>query len=200
MDSGAHNHMTKKIILALISLLSLIMCFEVTLADTKKRSEPYFSGITLTSSNSHLLLYSTLDNGFTEQMVEGLHSGIPIHFSFFVELNQTDKGWKDEKMVSLEISHVISYDTLKESYKVEIEESGKRFHSFDKLADAQGVANEINGLKVTELINLNPNTSYTVRMRAELSKKKLPMGLHEVVPFVSLWDLKTKWYSITFNI
>ncbi len=191
--------MKKNIILALISLVSLLVCFEKTIAETKKSSEPSFSDITVTSSNSHLLLFSSLDNGFTEQMVEGLHSGIPIHFSFFIELNQTDKGWK-EKMESLEIRHVISYDTLKESYKVEIEESGKRFHTFDKLADAQSVANEINGLKVTELINLTPNTSYTVRMRAELSKKKLPMGLHEVVPFVSLWDLKTKWYSITFNI
>ncbi len=191
--------MKKNIILALISLVSLLVCFEKTIAETKKSSEPSFSDITVTSSNSHLLLFSSLDNGFTEQMVEGLHSGIPIHFSFFIELNQTDKGWK-EKMESLEIRHVISYDTLKESYKVEIEESGKRFHTFNKLADAQSVANEINGLKVTELINLTPNTSYTVRMRAELSKKKLPMGLHEVVPFVSLWDLKTKWYSITFNI
>ncbi len=191
--------MKKNSILTLLILILLLISLKETLAVSKKGSEPSFSDITVTTSNNYLLLFATLDNAFTPQMLEGLHSGIPIHFSFFIELNQTDKGWNNER-VTMETRHVISYDTLKESYKVEIEESGKRFFTFHKLVDAQNIANEINGLKIIELIDLSPDTSYTVRMRAELYKKKLPMGLHEVVPFVSLWDLKTNWYTIAFNI
>jgi len=189
----------KKLIVPLI-IATLLLFAQNSISVPKKRSEPDFAEMTVTTSDRHLLLFGMLKNGFTDQMIQGLHSGLPIHFSFFVELNPEAEGWKDGILASIETQHVISYDTLKETYKVEIEESGKRFFTFDNLLDAQKAANEINGLKVVELLKLKPNTSYTIRVRAELHKKTLPMGLHEVVPFVSLWDLETKWHSIIFKL
>lgn len=191
--------MNKKILIGFIVLITFLLSVQNSISIPKKQTEPSFTEITVTASSSHLLLFGMLENGFTDEMIQGLHSGLPIHFSFFIELNQTSKSWA-ETLTSLTTEHIISYDTLKETYNVEIEESGKRFFTFETLEDAQKAANEINGLKVTELANLQPNTSYTLRLRAELYKKTLPMRLHEVVPFVSWWDVKTKWHSITFNI
>ena len=67
------------------------------------------------------------------------------------------------------------------------------------LPQAQKAMNEINGLKVIKLSDLIPNDSYTLRVRAELYKKTLPMGLHHVIPFISWWDIETDWYSVDFN-
>lgn len=115
-------------------------------------------------------------------------------------MSPTEKKNGDDLSIAMKTSHVISYDTLKETYRVEIEESGKRFYSFQSLEEAQKAANELNGLKVVELTKLRPGTSYTIRLRAELYKKTLPMGLHDVVPFVSWWDVKTKWHTISFKL
>ena len=129
--------MKKKAVPILCFLVFFLLPVHLPSAQQSKIGQPSFFDVAVTTSKNHLLLFGMLDNAFTDQMVEGLHSGLPIHFSFFVELNPTNEGWKDGKMVTLETRHAISYDTLKESYKVEIEESGKRFFVFNELIDAQ---------------------------------------------------------------
>lgn len=160
---------------------------------------PGFSEITVTSSSSHLLFFAQLENSFTEEMLEGLHSGLPVKFTFFVELAPTEEGWNSDQSMTLVTNHIINYDTLKDTYTVEVEESGKRFHTFDNLQDAQQTANDINGLRIVALSDLRPDTSYSIRVRADLYKKTLPMGLHTFIPFISWWDITTDWYSITFT-
>lgn len=192
--------MNKKFLISLAILVVFLLSAQNSISIPKKQSEPTFTELTVTTSSSHLLLFGLLENGFTDEMVQGLHSGLPIHFTFYVELNQTAKTGEGTLLASITTDHIISYDTLKETYNVEIEESGKRFFSYEKLPQAQQAANEINGLKVIQLAELQPDTSYTLKLRAELYKKTLPMGLHAVVPFVSWWDVKTKWHSVTFNI
>ncbi len=192
--------MKRRILILLTSLFVFLMSVQTSVSVPKKNKIPTFSDVIVTTSSSHLLLFSMLENGFTDEMAQGLHSGIPIHFSFFLELNQADKGVKDEKLVSVETQHILTYDTLKETYKVEIEESSKRFFSFQSLEEAKKALNEVNGMKVIELTKLLPEVSYTIRIKAELYKKTLPMGLHQIVPFVSWWDIKTEWHSLTFNI
>ena len=61
------------------------------------------------------------------------------------------------------------------------------------------VMNDINGLKVIELAKLLPDNSYELRMKAELLKKTLPMNLHYIVPFISMWNIETDWVTIEFT-
>ncbi len=192
--------MKRRIPIIITILLIFLFSVQNAISVPKKNSAPVFSDVIVTTSSSHLLLFGMLENGFTDEMIQGLHSGLPIHFSFFVELRQGSKEEQDEKIASIKTGHVLSYDTLKEIYKVELEESSKRFFSFQSLESAKKVINEINGMKIIELSKLVPEVPYTIRIKAELYKKTLPMGLHQIVPFVSWWDIKTKWHSLTFNI
>lgn len=194
------DKMKRKLLIFIAIITTIIITAQNSTSDSEKDKEPVFTEVTVTTSQSHLLLFGLLENAFTAEMVQGLHSGLDIHFSFFIEIAPSDKSWKDDKLASLETHHVLSYDTLKELYKVEIAESSKRFFTFSDLVNAQTAVKEINGLQVVELSQLEPETSYTVRIRAELFRKTLPMGLHQVVPFVSLWDVKTKWHTISFNL
>jgi hypothetical protein len=71
--------------------------------------------------------------------------------------------------------------------------------SFKSLAEAQKVLNEVNGAKVVALSQLLPDNRYKLKIRAELYQKTLPLSLHNVLPFLSWWDVATDWHSIEFQ-
>jgi hypothetical protein len=155
--------------------------------------------LTATTSENHLIVFGTLENSFTSEMIETLHSGIPLRFSFFVELYKMTENWPDELIVAHNFQHIMTFDTLKENYRVTLEEDNNKVLSFRSLFEAQKVINEINGVRVEELKGLLPDNRYKLRMRAELYQKTLPLSLHNILPFLSWWDIETDWHTITFN-
>jgi hypothetical protein len=155
--------------------------------------------LTATTSETHLIMFGTLVNSFTSEMIEILNSGIPLHFSFFVELHKIEKNWPEEQITSLNFQHIMTFDTLKEMYRVTTEENNNKEQSFKSLFEAQKIINEINGAKVVELKQLVPDTQYKLKVKAELFKKTLPLSLHSIFPFLSWWDVETEWHSIEFN-
>lgn len=155
--------------------------------------------LTATTAEENLILFCTLKNSFTEEMIEILHSGIPLHFTFSIELHKTAENWPAELITALTFQHTMVFDTLKASYKVTVEEEKNKTYSYHSLLEAQSVINEINGAKIIELSQLIPDKLYKLMVRAELYKKTLPMGLRDVFPFFSWGDVETDWHSINFK-
>ncbi len=182
-----------------ILLFSLLFFFAGSSALAGTRKEVQFTDITITTSTSHLLLFAVLKNNKHLDLEQALHSGIPMQFKFFIDLYRTRDNWPDEELVSIEFVHTLKYDTLKENYQLERTEQKNRKFTFKSLEEAMKVMNDINGLKVIELSRLQPDASYELRMKAELYKKTLPMNLHYLIPFISLWDLETDWFTIEFT-
>ncbi len=161
--------------------------------------EIQFKDITITTSKTHLLLFGVINNEKSNELEQAMHSGIPMHFIFFIELFRSRNNWTDEELTSMEFSHTLKYDTLKEHYELTIEEQKNKKTSYETLEQAKQVMNEINGLKVVELSKLQPDSSYELRMKAQLYEKTLPMNLHYVIPFISLWNMETDWHTIEFT-
>jgi hypothetical protein len=189
--------MPRKIILLLIFLLLTIP--GLSHPQEEDDSDATITDLTATTSKTHLLLFGTLRNSFTEEMIEGLHSGVPIHFSFFVELHQHTQAWTDKIIVSRVFTHTLTYDILKENYRVDLEEDKRKSLSFSSLLDAENALNELNGIKVIALSDLTPDTLYTLQVRAELFNKTLPLSLQHIVPFISWWDIETDWQKLSFK-
>ncbi len=59
-------------------------------------------------------------------MEQGVKSGLPLTFTFFVELERQRPGWLNQRLVSLEFNHRLSYDSLKDEYLVLREEKGEK--------------------------------------------------------------------------
>ena len=190
-----HRHST---LFRIIFLLMLIFPFFAG-SEVKAERGAVIKELTATTSDTHLIVFGTLENSFTSEMIETLHSGITLRFSFFVELYKTTEKWPDELIVANNFQHVMTFDTLKETYRVTLEEDNNRELSFRSLFEAQKVINEINGAKVEELNGLIPDNQYKLRMRAELFQKTLPLSLHNIFPFLSWWDIETAWHTITFT-
>ncbi len=155
--------------------------------------------LTATTSEKHLLLFATLKNSFTSEMIEILESGIPLHFTFYIELHKTAENVPDEQVTALTLQHSMVFDTLKENYKVTLEEENNKTHTFKSLFEAQKIINEINGIEIIQLSQLIPDNLYKIKIRAELYRKTLPMSLHNILPFFSWWDVKTGWHTIEFK-
>lgn len=179
-------------------ILFPLISYESEGANGAKISGPHFTDIIVTTSDTHLLFFGELENSLTTEMIEGLHSGIPVQFSFFVELEKVKSNWPDDELTSIEFSHSLQYDTLKQLYTVRTEEISKQTHTVETLDEALRLINEINGLKIVTLEELEPDQTYRLRVKADLYKKTLPLSLHSVIPFISWWDLKTDWHSIEF--
>jgi len=183
-------------------ILNLFVVFIFTGCTTVAAESSHHATIqelTATTSETHLIMFGTLVNSFTSEMIEILNSGIPLHFSFFIELHKIEKGWPEEQIASLNFQHIMTFDTLKEMYRVTTEEDNNKEQSFKSLFEAQTIINEINGIKVVELKQLLPETHYKLKVKAELFKKTLPLSLHSIFPFLSWWDIETEWHSIEFT-
>lgn len=178
-------------------LIVIFPCIANTEVNTERQAT--INELTATTTESHLIVFGILENSFTSEMIEILHSGIALRFSFFVELYKTTENWPDELIVANNFHHIMTFDTLKENYKVTLEEDNNTVLSFRSLFEAQKVINEINGAKVVELQQLLPDNKYKLRMRAELYQKTLPLSLHNILPFLSWWDVETDWHIITFT-
>ncbi|HSO10088.1 MAG TPA: DUF4390 domain-containing protein, partial [Desulfoprunum sp.] len=147
--------MLKRIVLLL--LLIALATQGLSPAGAEENEDAAIVDLTATGSDTHLLLFGSLRNSFTEEMLEGLHSGIPIRFSFFIELRQQTSTTADKVVVSRSFAHTLTYDILKETYRVELEEDRRQSHTFASLLDAQSVLNDLNGIKVIELSQLSPD-------------------------------------------
>lgn len=170
-----------------------------TYPDNTKTEKATIRELTATTSKTHLIMFGTLENSFTTEMIEILHSGIPLKFTFFVELTKIEDNWPEEQIVAYSFEHGMTFDTLKEKYEISLEEDNNKIQSFKSLFEAQKTINEINGAKVVPLTQLIPDNLYKLKIRAELYKKTLPLSLQKVFPFLSWGDIETSWHAIEFK-
>lgn len=188
----------KPILFNLIVLMTMLF-LTVAGAQVAAEKKATINEMTATTSETHLIVFGTLENSFTSEMIELLHSGIPLRFSFYVELYKTTENWQEELIIANNFQHIMTFDTLKENYKVTLEEDNHKVLSFRSLFEAQKEMNEINGVKVVELKQLLPDNRYKLKMKAELYRKTLPLSLHNILPFLSWWDIETDWHTLTFT-
>ncbi len=180
-------------------LVFLFLVSAPAFASDSQNHGPHFSDLIITPSKTQLLLFGQVNNGISEEMRQGLPNGIPMQFSFMVELNKIEQNWPDLQLVALQFQHVLSYDTLQENYRLECSEKKKKVEVFADLEAAIKAINEINGLAVIDLSQLVPDSSYQLRVKANLYTNNLPMNLDSILPFASWWDVETDWHTIEFT-
>ncbi len=185
--------------LFLALLLIVIGLPSQALCNTPESKNATIQELTATTSETHLIMFATLKNSFTTEMVEILHSGIPLRFTFFVELFKTESNWPEEQIIAFRFEHVMTFDTLKEAYLVTLEEDNNKIQSFKSLFEAQKVINEINGAKVVSLDQIIPDNLYKLKIKADLYQKTLPLSLQSFLPFLSWGDIETDWHEIEFK-
>jgi len=161
--------------------------------------EAYLSDIVVTNTRDHLLVYFRVNDCFTLEMNRAIESGLNTTFTFYIILEEKRNFWWDREMADIEISHSIKYDNLKRVYEVRLSEQNNEKITVKDYDEAKKLMAEVVALKVTRLHHLKKGSSYQLHMMAELEQIKLPLYLHYVLFFLSLWDFETDWYTVDFR-
>ena len=183
--------------LKLSLILFLLAC--VFPAQALYARDASITDFTVVNSEDQLVLYLTVTDCFTDKMITAIHNGIPVTFTFYVDILRIRSKWPDKKIVTYEFDHVIDYDSLKKEYRIQRQEKGD-IKLTTSLAEAKNIMAEINGYKIMPLDEINPGSSYIIRVKAKLARKTLPLYFHYLIPFISLWDFETDWYELTLNL
>lgn len=161
-----------------------------------KEKEAALKDIVVANSETSLLLYMTVENGFRADMETGVMNGIPATFTFFVTLHRVRSGWPDREEFSLTFDHMLEYDNLKEEFVIRYGEKGGRIVKTKALSEAKTLMSEVNGLEFYHTADLDPDAEYIISVKTRLARKTLPLYMHYLIPFWKLADYETKWYEI----
>ena len=150
------------------------------------------------NTRDDLIICLNAEGAFPEKIKTAITSGVPVTFSFFINLYQVRSLWPDKKIAGKEVNHTIKYNNLKKEYiitKVWQKEAPFITHSFK---DAQKHMMEIDSLKLVPLSMLEKGRQYQIKTKAGLLKQPLPFYLHYIFFFISLGNFETDWYTIAF--
>lgn len=149
--------------------------------------------IVVTSSADYTTVYARLANCFTKRMDAAILAGVPITFTFLVDIYHEKPQWFDEKISGVVVKQTIKYDNLKKLFYVSLMD-GRAESEFQDFEGAKKAMAELNGIALVSLQDLRKDTSYYVMIKAKLDAIKLPIYMEYILFFVSLWDFETDWY------
>lgn len=160
--------------------------------------EARLENIIVTNTRDDLLVFLNVEGAFTENMKQAVLSGLRINFTFYINLYNNRNLWLDKKIASVKITHRLKYDSLKKEFILKRSWENNQPVVMESFEEAQKLMCKIDSILLTKLDKLKKGEQYQIRTKAELTKKTLPLNLHHVFFFVSLWDFETDWYTIDF--
>ena len=161
---------------------------------------PEIKDIIVTTSDVDLLLFATVKNGFTQEMIDGVKSGIPIIFTYQMELVKTSSKWVDTTLVESVVTHTLTFDETNQQYKITFSDQSGKVMTTKVIEEAKQLMAELNGVKVIALSQLIPDAPYAIHFKVTL-KKGAPcrLGMHRLLPISALWNFETDWRTIEFR-
>ncbi len=178
--------------------LLLLFCFLLPFPSPLQAAEATLSDIIVTNTQEDLLVFFDIKGCFTREMEEAILNGIPTTFTIVIKLYRTRTAWRDASIASITLEHTIKYDSLKNEFRVTRSEQDNAEILVKDFEAAKKAMAEIRNIRVVPLRELQERGKYQLRVKAELEKVRLPLYLHYVLFFVSLWDFETDWYTVDF--
>jgi len=186
--------------LALIGTI-LILTLTAGTAPAAADGKPHISGLELHQGESEVLLSAHLVTDLGEEMREALRGGVPLTFSY--RINLTSKGSiLGEKVVrKREIIHTLEFDPVKQFYRFTGEGYGKQ-------PEIRTTRDEEEALRwLTEIVDwplypfhrLEKNLRYRVRVMATLRSVELPSVLGYLFFFTTIFNQETPWAQLDFT-
>jgi hypothetical protein len=182
-----------------VFLLFLLFCLLWSSPSPLQAAEATLSDIIVTNTQENLLVFFDIQGCFTREMEEAILNGIPTTFTIIIRLYKTRTLWFDGSISSLRLEHTIKFDSLKNEFRVTRSEDNHKELVFKEFEKAKKAMAEISNIEVVPLKELQRKSKYQLRVKAELEKVRLPLYLHYVLFFVTLWDFETDWYTVDFT-
>ncbi len=182
-----------------IGVLLLFLFASLPCPEPLWAQEARLQDLRISNRGKDFVLYLKVEGAFTEEMKNAVMSGVPATFSFYVILNQVRRFWLDRTVADIVLTHTVEYQTLRNAFVVRRSWEENRPILVSSFEDARRLMTEIDNIPLIPLSMLDREGQYQLRAKAELGKITLPLYLHYLLFFVSLWDFETDWYTIDFT-
>jgi hypothetical protein len=160
--------------------------------------QPTVTDVHLAISQKNLLLSAAVQDCFTKDMLEGVHNAIPVTFRFYLDLRRVRGYWFNERLVKQVVNHTLSYDPIKQEYQVAFSEK-KQPETTRSLAEAKKMMAELHEIRLAPVKKLVRGQKYALYIKTTLEENTLPLSIHSIIPFFSLWNFETDWRTVQFR-
>ncbi|OQY02385.1 MAG: hypothetical protein B6I26_00655 [Desulfobacteraceae bacterium 4572_130] len=182
------------------NIIFLFILFYTTLfpAKTIASQQAFFKNIIITNTKKDLISYFDVKEAFAKEIEQAVLNGVPTTFSFFINVYKVRTAWFDKKISEFKITSTLKYNNLKKEFIIYRSWKTDKPSIVKSFGQAKKMMVQINNFKTVSLASLKKGEKYQIRVKAELDKVTLPLYLHYIFFFVSLWDFETNWHTIDF--
>ncbi len=159
---------------------------------------PRISDISIKNDRTMLYVSFRLENAFPDEVRGALQSGIPLTFSFDMEIESPGVLF-DSTIVSKTITRQIRYDALKGEYMVRYDLHAHRVFMVNEMDEACSLIAEVENIPLVRLSKLAPHETYILRTRAHVEKEKSSIAFTGMLNIFSSWGFETEWHEVKFN-
>ena len=135
--------------------------------------------------------------GPTPRTKQAILSGTTTSVVFIILLKQGRFLWLDDKIADINVVHSIAYDKVKKEFVVRRSWRNNEPEVTPSFEEAQMLESRIESLKIIPLSRIAKGSQYQLHIKAEASRKTLPLGLNTVLFFMSFWDVQPTGTSST---
>jgi len=157
---------TRSRVIALVALLLALFCLPPVAS--RAQSDLRITGLSVFLNDFDVTVQGVLLGAVPADMHESLHSGVPVHVRFVVELWQ--QRFRNRLIQSRTVDRQLTYNPATKEYKV-VSTAGEEREAFvtKQLREAQRVLSELRVGKLAPDASLDPHELYFVRLRAAVS-------------------------------
>lgn len=174
--------------------LALLLAMCLLFTSHAFAASPSIVNISVGNTGNVVTVDAALVDGFNESMLEAIESGVPISFTYEVELRQIVPLWMDSLVSKATVKNSVQYDTLNKVYS--FSSAGKNIKrkviTRDK-ALYQKLMLSLDHLPIASTYKLSMSEKYYVRIKASLETDRFWFPFNYIFFFVPFNDVKTSW-------
>ncbi len=155
---------------------------------------PALVNIGVSTQGNLVVVNARLINGFTDSIREAIESGVPMTFTYQVELRQENTIMKDSLVSSNTIKHKVRYDSLKKIYLFsEVGKGVKRRIATRNKENYQKLMLTLANIPIGSVRRLPLSEKYYIRVKAELETDRLWFPFNYLFFFLPFNDFDADW-------
>lgn len=182
--------MKRKSLISLLLLLSLFVLPANLFAAGSERIKNVVTEI----KNQEIVVTAELVDGFSREILNDIHDGIPKDFYYYLLLKRKQKNWFDEEILAKTVRYTVKYDTLKKKYSI-VQRDGERVveSTVDDVETMKRLVSKIDHVKLAPTRFLKSRNRYYVSVKSQMKAAKLPFYVDYFLFFIPFLELDTPW-------
>ena len=185
---------TSKIKLINSFLIWSFFIFIVSPTTSLFAESPNIVNIGVATKGKYLVMNARLLDGFTEKIIEAIESGVPMGFTFEIELRKENTAWVDSLVSKNTVRHKIRFDSLKKAYYFSaLGKNVRRKVITRKTSRYKKLMLTLKDIPIAPVFRLDPNEKYYVRVKADLETDRFWFPFNYIFFFVPFNDFQTSW-------